>query len=383
MKPFPPSVRNAMKRLSICLVLAIPCDLQAQTPPTSALILETKKPVMLHENVTIRATGGMKDEILSEWNKAAGRDLTLLLNGIRLPGLESSVWLDGEGEKDVVLQFNLMRHPDSDDSRRAWDLLLNTAPEHLIYSTNVALAIGAHPPHAVPGKLQIGLAKASSVYRNITLCGIGFLLLVVIMGKNSNILRDGGATNAPFSLGRTQMVFWGLLVFFAWVGVSFTTGAMEHVPAGVLALIGISSTTGLSALVISNSQQSAERIRQETITRRNSLQTQMAKKAETNTQENADLLQQLNHEIATFPVPKVGAARPKNAPGRFFHDLCSDQSGLSFQRLQVVLWTMALGGFFAWRVVDTLSLPVIPENLLLLMGISNGTYIGFKIPEKG
>ena len=377
------TIRHATKLLSVLLALTMSPILHAQEGSNGSLNLETEGPVRLHENVVIRATGEVAEGILAEWNKAAGRDLTLLLNGIRLPGLESSLWLDGKDESEVVLQFNLMRHPDNEESRRAWDLLLHSTPEHLVYKTHVALAVGMHPPRAVWGELKIGLAKANRVYWIITLCAIGFITLVVLMGKNSNILRDGGRPGASFSLGRTQMAFWGLLVFFAWVGVSFTTAAMEYVPAGVLTLIGISTTTGLSALVIGNSQQSTERARRETIARRNSLQEQMTDKAEANSQENIDLLQQLNGEIAAFPVPKTGAIRPQNAPGKFLHDLCSDQSGLSFQRLQVVLWTVALGGFFAWRVIDTLSLPVIPENLLVLMGISNGTYLGFKIPEKG
>ncbi len=34
------------------------------------------------------------------------------------------------------------------------------------------------------------------------------------------------------------------------------------------------------------------------------------------------------------------------------------------------------------RVVGGINLPDIPENLLILMGISGGTYLGFNYPQQ-
>lgn len=379
----PSAIRASVRWLSVLAMLTISQILPAQTESPGSLKLETKGPVMLHQNVKIRATGQVAASILAEWEESAGNGMHLLLDGVELPDLETALWTEGS-TGDVMLQFNLMRHPTKEASRQAWDLLLdNTTTESLIYTVSLALGIGGHPARAVVGTLQFGLAEANTVYRNITLCGIGFVALVMLLGWNSNILRDGGQPGAAFSLGRTQMAFWGLLVFFAWVGVSFTTGAMEHLPTGVLTLIGISTSTGLSALVIANNKEVEKQRRAATLAQRNALQKQMNAASYTPDQADADLLAQLNGIIAAFPVQQTGAVRPTSQPARFFHDLCSDPNGLSFQRLQVVLWTAALGGFFVWRVIDTLSLPVIPNDLLILMGISNGTYLGFKIPERG
>jgi hypothetical protein len=67
--------------------------------------------------------------------------------------------------------------------------------------------------------------------------------------------------------------------------------------------------------------------------------------------------------------------------GRWFMDIISDGDGVSFQRLQVVLWTLILGFVFASTVANTCSMPEFENTLLVLMGISNGLYLGFKIPE--
>jgi hypothetical protein len=66
----------------------------------------------------------------------------------------------------------------------------------------------------------------------------------------------------------------------------------------------------------------------------------------------------------------------------FWSDICSDGNGLGFHRLQVVIWTLILGAVFVWSVAQVASMPEFPETLLVLQGISAGTYLGFKIPEK-
>ena len=42
-----------------------------------------------------------------------------------------------------------------------------------------------------------------------------------------------------------------------------------------------------------------------------------------------------------------------------------------------------LGGFFIWSVCKVISMPEFSPTLLVLMGITNGTYLGFKPQEKG
>jgi hypothetical protein len=63
-------------------------------------------------------------------------------------------------------------------------------------------------------------------------------------------------------------------------------------------------------------------------------------------------------------------------------DLLSDVNGVTFHRFQIVVWTIVLGVIFIYSVWTSLTMPQFSDTLLALMGISAGTYVGFKIPER-
>jgi hypothetical protein len=69
-------------------------------------------------------------------------------------------------------------------------------------------------------------------------------------------------------------------------------------------------------------------------------------------------------------------------PRGFWRDILSDGSGISLHRFQIAVWTAVLGLIFVATVYVQLSMPDLNDQLLLLMGISSGTYLGFKFPEK-
>jgi hypothetical protein len=90
-------------------------------------------------------------------------------------------------------------------------------------------------------------------------------------------------------------------------------------------------------------------------------------------------------EIATQILSKENEINQLSTPSAshgLWQDICDDGNGLSFHRLQVVIWTLILGTVFIYSVKQVMSMPEFSETLLVLMGISNGTYLGFKIPEK-
>ena len=65
----------------------------------------------------------------------------------------------------------------------------------------------------------------------------------------------------------------------------------------------------------------------------------------------------------------------------FFKDILSDASGVSFHRFQIFAWTVVLAFIFILEVLANLKMPEFSTTLLGLMGVSSGTYIGFKFPE--
>jgi hypothetical protein len=59
-----------------------------------------------------------------------------------------------------------------------------------------------------------------------------------------------------------------------------------------------------------------------------------------------------------------------------------ERTGISFHRFQMAIWTLALVLVFVRAVWTDILMPDFDATLLGLMGISSGTYLGFKFPEK-
>jgi hypothetical protein len=53
----------------------------------------------------------------------------------------------------------------------------------------------------------------------------------------------------------------------------------------------------------------------------------------------------------------------------------------SFHRCQIALWTLIVLAVYVLKCIDTMHLPEIPNKLLVLMGVSGGTYLGFNYPK--
>jgi hypothetical protein len=84
-------------------------------------------------------------------------------------------------------------------------------------------------------------------------------------------------------------------------------------------------------------------------------------------------------------VPQIGELKTKTKPSRsqgLLSNVLSDDKGISFHRCQMFAWTIVLTFIFINEVYDGLSVPDFDATLLGLMGLSGGTYIGFKLPSQ-
>lgn len=66
----------------------------------------------------------------------------------------------------------------------------------------------------------------------------------------------------------------------------------------------------------------------------------------------------------------------------FIKDILSDPNGICFHRFQVFAWTVVMVAVFIRQVTSYFVMPEFNAALLTLMGISSGTYLGFKVSEK-
>lgn len=157
------------------------------------------------------------------------------------------------------------------------------------------------------------------------------IVLFVKYARSSDIIRDTGTLPAgatgrkSFSLARTQMAVWTFVVAGALVFIFLVTWNENTLTNGILVLLGISSGTTLLAAT-------------------------------------AD---------GTNPAPQVTQG--------FLNDLLTDGAGPSPHRYQMVLFTVILAVIFVVKVASNLVMPEFDATLLGLMGISNGTYLGFKL----
>lgn len=63
------------------------------------------------------------------------------------------------------------------------------------------------------------------------------------------------------------------------------------------------------------------------------------------------------------------------------HNVCKPGYRLSLHRCQIALWTLIVLLIYLINYFGTMCLPVIPDKLLVLMGVSGGTYLGFNYPK--
>ena len=164
------------------------------------------------------------------------------------------------------------------------------------------------------------------------------------------------------------MAFWFTLTVISFLFIWLITDAYNIITATVLALMGISATTSISASVIDNSKQ--QDLLNQTITQQNDLATVSKQIVELQSQiaaipapANLAVLQgELNaalskqEELTNSIVNNKKALIPLTSEG-FFKDILQDANGVSFHRLQMFTWTLVMGMIFIYSVWKSLSIP--------------------------
>ncbi len=276
--------------------------------------------------------------------KAAGNDyskIILFLDGYPLKGITNSP-RPGDGSNE--LKFDLKR-TDNEDTKKSWNSLLGRPSLPIPKDKPVSVTVGVQgqPPveTAVKDNTKFPMTVISKYgYWVFVAALVLFLWQFIRWAKNSDVLRVGprltDGTLQRYSLGRCQMAYWFIIVAASYVFIWMVTSEYGVLPGSVLGLIGISAGTALGAVIIDSSGPGS-----------------------------------VNASVT--PQPTAG----------FFNDIFSDDQGkITFHRFQILAWSIVLGIIFIASVYNVLTMPDFPSELLALMGISSGTYIGFKFPEK-
>ncbi len=323
-------------------------------------------------------------------DKPAPSDWILYLDGVPLTGTKP----DNTDASDGVLRFSLQY----ERSKPAWAILLRDRQ----FERPVTVAVG--PASGVEKSIEplaSGFKLVVIPLWPFVLLLMGVLVLVLFIGSRSNLLRDSdtSATNKPFSLGRVQMAFWFVIIWASYLYIGLVTwDYSSSMNSTALILMGISAATGLGAVLIdSDKQKQTEALKAEKAAlpaQVTQLQTSVAAAtvvaaapANPAAATNLVVLNNDLHQKETR-LNEVNAQVAKRDPtltlcsGGWIDDLLLDADGLRLHRLQIVVWTLTLGGVFVGGVINYLAMPEFNATLLALMGISSGVYVGFKFPER-
>jgi hypothetical protein len=265
-----------------------------------------------------------------------------------------------------TLQFHLQRNADSDE---AWADLLGAPPSGKgFFKRPTEVSVGLENGYALPTDIKVPATDLKHQFLLVRIdqwwfifCLIllvAVLVFMVFLSWYSELLRDLGPVpptdvdpnaswwqtwwrdrkkrkHKPYSLARFQMAFWFFLLMASFLFIWLITGASDTITGSTLALIGIGAGTALGAAAIDVTKEG-----------------------------------------------DGGAIRPISVSQGFLTDVLSDRvNGISFHRFQMLVWTLVLGVLFIYSVWYRLSMPEFSATLLALLGISSGTYLGFKIPE--
>ena len=323
----------------------------------------------------------------------------------QMPPVESPV---------TTVCFPLVRN---DISKPGWSHLLNQP----VFKRRVIVSAGFSSGEEMPSELTVDkeTGEDQQFYLTIiptfrTAFGLIVILAALIaffaLARYTHIIRDAAAPRRPdgqrpYSLARGQMAFWFFLViasyFFLWI----VTGDMDTLNTSVLALIGISAGTALGSAFVDAAKPVAAgssgnqpivdvtRPHLEVLAELNQLRADTQKQLETLQKvrasispsdkpvldENERQQNELRERLANYRWQSAYFAWPTWKG--VMYDLLAENNLISFHRFQIFVWTLILGIMFVASVYNELAMPEFSATLLGLLGISAGTYVGFKLPE--
>jgi len=165
--------------------------------------------------------------------------------------------------------------------------------------------------------------------------------LMFVLAIKTDLLKDiSTATPKPYSLARTQLAFWTLVIFCSFVYLWHGTNIGVEIGTTALTLLGVSSATTVVAGTIDAADRRTAQI------------------------------------AASAPnLKQNGASRG------FLWDILSDSNGIAVHRVQNVLFTVVMLIAFVMEVWTHSKMPEFSNTLLTLSGVSAASYIGVKLSE--
>lgn len=260
--------------------------------------------------------------------------VVLFIEGMPIRGLKP----ESCDREDGHVRYLLMR---SEQSDATWRTLLGKPRG---YKKTIGVSLGADDQFSIPSDVndfQFVVLPRGLLWCFIAVSLVGLAVFARVSMRTGLIRNRSGSLSVverPYSLARFQMAFWFYMVVTAYVFIWLISGELDTITDSVLALLGVGTGTALGASLIESSGRRTD---------------------------------------AGATTDRGQAAKSRG----FTRDVLDDGDTLSLPRFQLFVWTLVLGVIFCRSVYDSLQMPEFSATLLGLMGISSGTYLGFKTQE--
>lgn len=287
--------------------------------------------------------------------------LELYANDIELKGITSD-FLSNVSKVTFIttdsviwIPFTLKR---DSATKAAWDILYRLTGHWYKNKARLQLSVGwegmipleGAPPE--PKKPEIVL----TVFSNAVFIWmiISYLVLLVGLGTlvlKTDILKEGAS--GPFSLAQTQLAYWTILILAGFIYSLLITGIPSTMNISILTLLGISmGTTGVAKYIDYFRKSPPAGVAP------------------------------AGNDLAAAPPPATPApASSPKMPKGFWRDILGDAESINMQRFQILAWNIVLGAYFTYFTFHNKTMPVIPDVLLTLAGMSSLTYVVAKPTE--
>ena len=331
-----------IRKLSALIVFT---GLMAFVPSLSAMPLDQSKPYVLS---VVSGNAGHADSAgLAEEIRVTIGNGEELIDEARQNNKNIILFFDRMPLKEVYPQSYVI-NSDKDDLRffightaapiALWDHFISSRKAGQFFSRRVSVSVGLEDqppiPTLVENEKSFTLILINKTWFTVSIVIIvALIILFLLLAAKTNILRDVGPNpdvgRKPYSLALVQMSVWFFAIMTSWLLLYVVRHSFNTISDTLVLLMGISAGTGIGGVAIDTNR--------------------------------------------SIPA--------KQSQG-FIKDIVSDDYGVSFHRFQIFAWTIVLVAVFVRQVTAYLTMPEFNSSLLVLMGISSGTYLGVKVTEK-
>jgi hypothetical protein len=255
---------------------------------------------------------------------------------------------------DSTLEYELVKN---EKNSAKWDSL-SASMKQMVFPVKVSLAV-ANQKNGIMKIVGYDFRLILHTFRtDATLAAVVAIMFGITFFKLGNFdarLRSYGP-DSPYSLALVQMAVWYCVVTLAYIYLYTINECPPTLNSSILILIGISSATAFGARIVDSSN--------------------LAKKELEESEKPAE-----SALHSSVKEDTLSDKMEKKRSNGFFRDILSDEYGFALSRYQIVIWTLIMLYIFVKDVLNLGLMHDFSEGELFLMGISSGSYVGYKLKE--